>query len=146
MPIAECPRCMQRFQAKEKLAGKKVKCPRCEAVILIPGFAVEPIVLTPIPCAPPPPPPPPPPTLPPIPYSSAVPTEDLSPDIGYFLHSELDSAWNDWMNQQQQQQSQQGSVAGAPSLSPQCVYCRSSVPRHVTTCPFCGKDDCFEFR
>ena len=38
MPIrVECPGCKKKLTAKEKLAGKKVKCPACGIVVTIPG-------------------------------------------------------------------------------------------------------------
>lgn len=43
MPIAiQCGSCRKRFAAKEKLAGHKVKCPQCGAVLTIPVPHPEP--------------------------------------------------------------------------------------------------------
>lgn len=37
----ECAACRTRFRVPEPLAGKKARCPRCQAVFLVPAAAVE---------------------------------------------------------------------------------------------------------
>jgi len=34
-----CPSCQAKFRAPEKYAGKKIKCPKCQGVITVPGAA-----------------------------------------------------------------------------------------------------------
>lgn len=42
MPVdVQCEKCSRKFRAPDKLAGKKVKCPGCQAVILVPGQPSE---------------------------------------------------------------------------------------------------------
>ena len=43
MPIVvQCGACKKQFQAGEHLAGKKVKCPGCQAPLVIPGGQATP--------------------------------------------------------------------------------------------------------
>ncbi len=35
----KCPKCLSEFKAKDKLAGKRVKCPQCGQGISVPGSA-----------------------------------------------------------------------------------------------------------
>lgn len=36
MPVLFCPRCRKQLRPPDRLAGKRVTCPRCEAVLTVP--------------------------------------------------------------------------------------------------------------
>ena len=36
MPVVDCPHCRKKLHPPDRLAGRRVTCPRCEAVLMVP--------------------------------------------------------------------------------------------------------------
>jgi len=47
MPIAVACKCGKKFQAPDSLAGKRVKCPGCQQLLVVPGGQAAPAVADP---------------------------------------------------------------------------------------------------
>ena len=93
-----CPGCKVTLKVSDKLAGKKIKCPKCAAIAPIPGAAVAPAAAPPPlakPVAAPPPiahkPAPPPPPLEPLaPALEMSELEDESPPISNEIENDYE--------------------------------------------------------
>jgi hypothetical protein len=49
MPTVVCPSCRKKLRVPDHLAGRKVTCPKCDGVIVVPVELPEPIADTPAP-------------------------------------------------------------------------------------------------